>query len=92
MTPAAEETEILCSFMIGYSKIYIYTHIKLLHSKSLMEVYEIKLKGLVGLFSYQNWMHSHINATTANQRTPAECKDQSKHKGILVGKKCRDCI
>jgi len=32
-------------------------------------------------------MHSHINSTTANQRTPAECKDQSKHKGILAGKK-----
>lgn len=28
-------------------------------------------------------MHSHINSTAANQRTPAERKDQSKHKGIL---------
>lgn len=37
-------------------------------------------------------MHSHINSTTANQSTPAECKDQSKHKGILVGKKLKDCI
>lgn len=54
-----------------------------------MEVYEIRasFKSLVGIFSYQNWMHSHINSTTANQRTPAECKDQSKHKGILVGEK-----
>lgn len=37
-------------------------------------------------------MHSHINSTTANQRTPAECQDQSKHKGILVGKKNAETI
>lgn len=37
-------------------------------------------------------MHSHINSTTANQRTPAECQDQSKHKGILVGKKNAETV
>lgn len=44
------------------------------------------------VISYQNGMHSHINSTAANQRTPAERKDQSKHKGILVGKELKDCI
>lgn len=44
------------------------------------------------IISYQNGMHSHINSTAANQRTPAERKDQSKHKGILVGKELKDCI
>lgn len=44
------------------------------------------------IISYQNGMHSHINSTAANQRTPAERKDQSKHKGILVGKKLKDRI
>lgn len=37
-------------------------------------------------------MHSHINSTTANQRTPAECQDQSKRKGVLVGKKNAEAV
>lgn len=37
-------------------------------------------------------MHSHINSTTANQRTPAECQDQPKHKGILEGKKNAETV